>query len=120
LSALLGFSLFPALASTHPGRTSDTFQTAITFGVLTGIVGALITGGAAYPAFQYLTRRGIPTATQTISLGALFGNIPAAVAIVGGLLSGRDLAASPGLVSGTGAPVCSAGVSAPSAERCSG
>ena len=101
LSAALGFVLFPVLASTHPGRIQDLLQSAIVFGVLTGTVGAAITGGAAYPAFQYLTKRRVPTASQTVLLGAAFGNIPAAIAIVGGVLRARDLAALPGLVSGS-------------------
>ena len=99
LCAVLGFVLFPVLASTHPGRTQDPLQAAIVFGVLTGLVGALITGGAAYPTFQYLTKRRSLSATETVLLAAAFGNIPAAIVIVGSMLR-ADGASMPDVVSG--------------------
>jgi hypothetical protein len=84
--ALLAFMLFPLvdLAATG-GRTVDALQTAIASGIVTGLVAVLITGVAAC-AFGYLTKRRALTATDTVLLGAVFGNLPAAVAIVGTLL----------------------------------
>lgn len=90
--AVLGFVLFPLIDRTHAGRTVDAFETAIGFGVLTGIVGGMITGAIAHPTFERLMKRGSVTAMRTIFFGALFGNIPAVIAIIGTVLVGRDLA----------------------------
>jgi hypothetical protein len=89
--AVFGFGLFPLLARTHAGRTVDVFESAIGFGVLTGIVGGMITGAVAHPTFERLIKRGPVTATRTILLGALFGNIPAVMAIIGTVLVRRDI-----------------------------
>lgn len=90
--AVLGFVLFPLIDRTHPGRTVDAFETAIGFGVLTGIVGGMITGAIAHPTFGRLMKRGSVTVMRTILFGALFGNIPAVIAIIGTVLVGRDIA----------------------------
>ena len=89
--AVLGFGLFPLLARTHSGRTVDVFESAIGFAVLTGIVGGMITGAIAHPTFERLMKRGPVTATRTILFGALFGNIPAVIAIIGTVLVRRDI-----------------------------
>ena len=99
--AVLGFVLFPLLDWTHAGRTVDVFQAAIGSGVLTGIVGGMITGAVAHPTFERLMKRGPVTATQTILFGALFGNIPAVIAIVGTVLVSRDIAMLSEAVSGS-------------------
>ena len=99
--AALGFGLFPLLAWTHAGRTVDAFESAIGFGVLTGIVGGMITGAVAHPTFERLMKRGPVTATRTILFGALFGNIPAVIAIIGTVLVRRDLGTLSEAVSGS-------------------
>src|SRR5262245_28052595 len=55
--AVLGFVLFPLLAWTHAGRTVDVFEGAIGSGVLTGIIGGMITGAIAHPTFERLMKR---------------------------------------------------------------
>jgi hypothetical protein len=99
--AVLGVVLFPLVDQTHAGRTVDGFETAIGFGVLTGIVGAMITGAVAHPTFARLMKRGSVTAMRTIFFGALFGNIPAVIAIIGTVLVGRDVGMLADAVSGS-------------------
>jgi hypothetical protein len=99
--AVLGFGLFPLLARTHAGRTVDVFESAIGFGVLTGIIGAMITGAVAHPTFERLMKRRHVTAARTILFGALFGNIPSVMAIIGTVLVRRDIGMLPEAVSGS-------------------
>lgn len=98
---MLGFVLFPLLARTHAARTVDMFESAIGFGVLTGIIGGMITGAIAHPTFERLMKRGPITAARTILFGALFGNIPAIIAIVGTVLVRRDMGTLSEAVSGS-------------------
>lgn len=60
----------------------------------------MITGAVAHPTFERLMKRGPVTATRTI-LWALFGNIPAIIAIIGTVLVRRDLATLSEAVSGS-------------------
>jgi hypothetical protein len=98
--AVSGFALFPILASTHGGRTHDLLQAAIACGVVTGVVAALIAGIAAF-TFGRLRKLGPITAARTLLYGAAFGNIPAALVIVGTLIVRRDIAALADAVAGS-------------------
>lgn len=79
---MFGFALFPVVDAMVRGRTVDALQTAITFALLTGVVGAIVTALAAFPAFLLLTKRRIVSHTQTLLLGAAVGVVPAAVVLL--------------------------------------
>ena len=98
--AALGFALFPFIAVTHSGRVVNPLRTAIVFGVVTGMVSVLITATAAL-TFTRLRKRGQTSAAQTMLYGAAFGNIPAAFAVVGTMISRRDITAFADAVDGS-------------------
>lgn len=79
---LIGFAVQPFVASV---LGMAFFPVAV--GVLVGIVAVLISGCAAYPAFLWMLRRGLITIRRTVLAGAALGNIPAAIAPIGTLLS---------------------------------
>ena len=87
--AVSGFALFPILAFTHGGLTHDLLQAAIACGVVTGAVAVLIAGIAAF-TFERVRTLGPITAARTLLYGAAFGNIPAALVVVGALIVRRD------------------------------
>jgi len=98
--AVLGWVLFPLVdLAASGGRTVDAAQTAIRFGVLTGVVAVPITGIAA-SSFGWLSKRTTLTATRTILFGMLFGNVVAAIAVVGTVLV-HGLSALPGAIIGS-------------------
>lgn len=59
-------------------------------GVVVGIVATLITVLVAYPTLLWILKRGPITLSTTLISGALLGNIPAALAAVLPLVTGRQ------------------------------
>jgi hypothetical protein len=76
IAGAVGFLLFP------------TSEIAIVMGVLFAITGAVIAGCVAYPILIRVVRRRRLTLLLTLTSGALFGNIPAALATVAIIASG--------------------------------
>lgn len=83
VAAALGFAFFPVHAASHGGRSTDLLGTAIVHAVFVGITATLITGCAAYPVLCWLLARGRVTLARTVLIGALLGNIPSAIALLG-------------------------------------
>jgi hypothetical protein len=98
--AVLGFALFPLIADTRGGRFSTPLQFAIVFGLLTGVSSVLIAGVAA-STFERIRKRGPISATRTMLYGAAFGNIPAALLVVGTMIVRRDITAFADAVGGS-------------------
>lgn len=90
--AALGVALFPIIAETRGGQLSTPLHSASVFGCLTGVVSVPIAGIAA-STFGRLRKLGPITAARTLLYGAAFGNIPAALVIVGTLIVRRDVTA---------------------------
>ena len=91
MCASLGFALFPLIGDTR-GRIDSPLQSAIVFGGLTGIISILIAGIAA-STFGRVRKRGPISAARTMLYGAAFGNIPAALVVVGTIIVRRDVTA---------------------------
>lgn len=91
VSGLLGAALFPLVELTgrflDGGRSADTLDGAIAFGLGAGIVGVLVTAFGAFPILMWRLKRGPIGRTDVLVAGVLLGNIPGA--IVGAILAAR-------------------------------
>src|SRR5512134_1676807 len=87
VAAALAFALFPLIDYTGRlvyggGRTIDPVETAVGFGVMTGVVASFVTGFVAYPSLQWLLKRGPLTRAQTVIGGVVLGNVPGALIVL--------------------------------------
>ena len=94
VAAALAFALFPLVDYTGRlvyggGRPADPIETAMGFGVMTGVVASFVTGFVAYPTLHWLLKRGPLTLAQTLIGGVVLGNVPGALIVL--LLAARHL-----------------------------
>jgi hypothetical protein len=85
-AAVVGFLL--PIWSFGPGRTIGyPIQAALVMAVLFGLSGTLITMCVAYPLALLLRKRGAVNLVTAIVSGAVLGNVPAAIGIIGTLIT---------------------------------
>ena len=87
VTALLAFSTFPVIDYTgralYIGRPSDPFDAAMSFAVGVGLVGLIVTIFGALPSLLWLLKRGPVSRRQVLISGAVLGNIPSALIVLG-------------------------------------
>jgi hypothetical protein len=87
VAALITFVLFPLVAITgqalYGGWPTDMLDAAVSFAFGAGIAALLITVFAALPLFLLLLRRGHISQGEVLFSGAVVGNIPSALIVLG-------------------------------------
>jgi hypothetical protein len=80
--AFLGFPLVWYIGG-HTGRLIDPTEAAVSFALLTGLMGLVVTVGGAIPVVLWLMRRGAVSLRQLIAAGVLLGNAPFVLYVIG-------------------------------------
>jgi hypothetical protein len=85
VNGLLGFVGFPVVwyIGGHTGRPHDPDQVARTFGILSGILGLIVTAAGAVPVVLWLMKRGPVSLGQLMTVGLVLGNAPFVLYVVG-------------------------------------
>jgi hypothetical protein len=93
VTAALGFSLFPFFVLSDP-RTAgialgELLGGAFAFGLVTGVVGLVLTAILAAPVFLWWRARGPVTLRHAVISGVLIGNVPGALLLGAIFLQGK-------------------------------
>ena len=101
VAGLMGFVLFPVIAISgrglYSGYPSDMLDAAVSMAFGMGIAGLVVTVFAAVPLFARLLRRGHISQGEVLFSGALLGNIPSALIVLGLVLRILNDGGSPDL-----------------------